>query len=256
MTDLFAKKLGLAAFPDALDSIFKACQEEYAAQGTFFLKEGYLLDLQAKCCPFPRSLEHLLAAARQAHTDSDVALYALFVCRAMEQRELFLRHLKLFDFPAEHPLLALLCFAPALLRLHKELTEKGLPDDVVRDSVEMFEVCAYLQEERTGIFGMGKRYFDHMQAYLSGRMLNVGRLRFEVLRIEDIYLLPACRGRGYGSEFLSFVEASYPEAILRLEVEEENEIALHTYQKNGFDTLPYMEMKKNDGSSPTSATKP
>lgn len=74
--------------------------------------------------------------------------------------------------------------------------------------------------------------------------------------IEDIYLLPTCRGRGYGSEFLSFVEARYPEAILRLEVEEENEIALHTYQKNGFDTLPYMEMKKNDGSSPTSATKP
>ena len=74
--------------------------------------------------------------------------------------------------------------------------------------------------------------------------------------IEDIYLLPVCRGRGYGSEFLSFVEASYPEAILRLEVEEENEIALHTYQKNGFDTLPYTEMKKNDGSSPTFATKP
>jgi GNAT superfamily N-acetyltransferase len=73
--------------------------------------------------------------------------------------------------------------------------------------------------------------------------------------IEDIYLLPSCRGRGYGGQFLSFVETRYPEAILRLEVEEENEIALHTYQKNGFDTLPYLEMKKNDGASPLPVTK-
>ena len=36
----------------------------------------------------------------------------------------------------------------------------------------------------------------------------------------------------------------YPEALLRLEVEEENERAIHTYKKCGFEVLPYMEMKK------------
>lgn len=62
--------------------------------------------------------------------------------------------------------------------------------------------------------------------------------------IEDVYLLPDCRGRGYGSQFLAFVEARYPSALLRLEVEEDNEVALRTYRKNGFGTLPYLEMVK------------
>ena len=62
--------------------------------------------------------------------------------------------------------------------------------------------------------------------------------------IEDIDIKPEYRGKGFGSEFLTFVEKSYPDAILRLEVEEENERAVHVYKKAGFGVLPYMEMKK------------
>lgn len=62
--------------------------------------------------------------------------------------------------------------------------------------------------------------------------------------IEDIYLKPEHCGKGAGSQFLSFVEQKYPNAILRLEVEKENERAVHVYRKNGFEVMPYMEMKK------------
>ena len=62
--------------------------------------------------------------------------------------------------------------------------------------------------------------------------------------IEDLYVRPEYRGEGVGSGFLRFMEERYPEAILRLEVEEENERAVHVYRKCGFDLLPYMEMKK------------
>ena len=41
--------------------------------------------------------------------------------------------------------------------------------------------------------------------------------------IEDLYFVPDYRGRGIGSRFFAFIEEKYPEAILRLEVEEENE---------------------------------
>ena len=62
--------------------------------------------------------------------------------------------------------------------------------------------------------------------------------------IEDLYLLPEYRGQGAGSRFFALLEKQYPGAILRLEVEEENTRAVGVYRKNGFDQLPYMEMKK------------
>ena len=62
--------------------------------------------------------------------------------------------------------------------------------------------------------------------------------------IEDLYIKAAFRGRGVGSRFLKFIEETYPDAVLRLEVEEENQVAVHVYEKAGFDVLPYMEMKK------------
>ena len=51
-------------------------------------------------------------------------------------------------------------------------------------------------------------------------------------------------GQIQGSLFLEFIEKKYPEAVLRLEVEEENGRAVKVYEKNGFNVLPYMEMKK------------
>ena len=62
--------------------------------------------------------------------------------------------------------------------------------------------------------------------------------------IEDLYIKEDFRGTGIGSLFLEFIGKKYPEAILRLEVEEENGRAVKTYEKNGFTVLPYMEMKK------------
>ena len=61
---------------------------------------------------------------------------------------------------------------------------------------------------------------------------------------EDLYIKEDFRGTGIGSLFLEFIEKKYPEAVLRLEVEEENGRAVKVYEKNGFNVLPYMEMKK------------
>ena len=62
--------------------------------------------------------------------------------------------------------------------------------------------------------------------------------------IEDLYLKPESRGLGLGSMFFEYLEKNYTDCIFRLEVEEENERAVHVYKKNGFTVLPYMEMKK------------
>ena len=61
---------------------------------------------------------------------------------------------------------------------------------------------------------------------------------------EDVYIKNGFRGRGFGSRFIEQVSRTYPNAILRLDVEEENERAIGVYKKAGFDFLPYQEMKK------------
>lgn len=62
--------------------------------------------------------------------------------------------------------------------------------------------------------------------------------------VEDLYVKEEYRGLGIGSRFLHFVAEQYPHALLRLEVEAENERAIQVYKKCGYDVLPYLEMKK------------
>ena len=61
--------------------------------------------------------------------------------------------------------------------------------------------------------------------------------------IEDLYIRPEYRGRGSGAALLRYLEGKYPDCVLRLEVEEENEHAVHVYRKEGFEMFPYAEMK-------------
>lgn len=62
--------------------------------------------------------------------------------------------------------------------------------------------------------------------------------------IEDLYLKEEYRGEGIGSKFFAYLEEKFPNTIMRLEVEEDNTRAMTVYKKNGYEILPYMEMKK------------
>ncbi len=62
--------------------------------------------------------------------------------------------------------------------------------------------------------------------------------------IEDIYIKPEYQGQGIGQNVLEYMANKYDNAVIRLEVEEENQRAVHVYEKSGFTVLPYMEMIK------------
>ena len=55
--------------------------------------------------------------------------------------------------------------------------------------------------------------------------------------IEELYLKPEHCEKGHGSAFLRFIKEKC------LEVEAENRRAVHVYRKNGFEEMPYVEMK-------------
>lgn len=64
------------------------------------------------------------------------------------------------------------------------------------------------------------------------------------IMLEDLYLKPKFRGFGIIPKFISKIEHEYQNSILKLEVENDNNHAIHVYQKSGFSKLPYIEMIK------------
>lgn len=190
MIDIFEKTLGVLPIPDEFAPVLAQAKEEYAREGVFFLQEEYILRLQQKTNAYPRLVSPLCLQARELAADADAALYTLFLYRAMQQRALFNAHLAHFDFPQKtHPLLAFFSFLPYIEELWDFLAEKGIPQDVAVATVQQFEACVYVFEERFDYLGMNKRYFDHMQGYVDRKFLNAGRLRYEIIEQHRLFVL-------------------------------------------------------------------
>ena len=62
--------------------------------------------------------------------------------------------------------------------------------------------------------------------------------------IEDIYVKPGYRGRGFGTDFLRFVSETYGPKVarIRLEAEPENEKAISVYKNAGYEVLGYTQL--------------
>ena len=63
--------------------------------------------------------------------------------------------------------------------------------------------------------------------------------------LEDLYLKPDFRGKKIIPQFIEYIKSQKENAILKLEVEQENSHALHVYKKQGFQECPYCEMIKH-----------
>lgn len=164
---------------------------EYQTNGAFFLEETYLQDMNDRLKLFPRTIDAICADAAAIRRDPEIARYALFVVRAMEQRNTFLKHLPLFTFPEEtYPFFPLLCLIPSIPGIYRFLKERNLPEDVIRSTLGQFEDCIFIYSLRFDRLGLNKRYFDWLQHYVDFQILNIGRLRFEIITLTDpIYLL-------------------------------------------------------------------
>ena len=191
MIDRFQKTLNVHEIPEQFRDIYENAQFEFKSSGAFLLKGDYIRTQADRTGAFPSVLPELIRDAERINADYDAALYTLFVYRAMENRELFLKNLSCFDFPSDrYFMMPLLCLLPTVGRLLDTLRQLNVPDDIAHATVMQYEDCVFIYQKRFDRLGLNKRYFDHLQTYVDCRMLNVGRLRFEKFTLKaPVYLL-------------------------------------------------------------------
>lgn len=70
--------------------------------------------------------------------------------------------------------------------------------------------------------------------------------------VDELYVVPAWRGRGVGSAFFERILADHPEAIaLDIEVSPENERAQGWYERRGFRPTRNLMLRRMRGSQPS-----
>ena len=93
----------------------------------------------------------------------------------------------------------------------------------------------YVLEDEDGIAG-----FAYLSEYYACEVGGVNMM------LEEIYIRPEARGKGYGTEFMRWMEKQFPEVRrFRLEVTESNGKAVRLYEELGYHFLGYRQMVKD-----------
>ncbi len=118
-----------------------------------------------------------------------------------------------------------------LVKSPTEVLEKAIDDCI--DDLPFVE--GYVFEDAHDLVGYGMVAKSYSTEY--GGMC---------LWIEDVYVVPSAQGKGYGSQFLHFIEEKYAGKVvrLRLEVTQENVDAIKLYERKGYSQMHYVEMSK------------
>lgn len=198
---MFIKNLGEDVFKKRFSDLYSRVKTECDADGVFFLSEDYIKAVQEKTDAYPRIISLLTEEAKRIEKDASAKEYALFIFRAMQDRELFLQNIKHFELPVEkYPLFAFLCLIPMIEKTYDTLYGMGIDGDIISATVKQYEDCVFIYERRFDRLGMNKRYFDWLQHYVDCEILNINRLRFEIHRLsEPVTILRELDG---GEDFL------------------------------------------------------
>ena len=176
--------------PDDLKKCYEDAKKEYSECGVFFLEKDYLIAANDEMGVYPRVLDLVLADAEKIKKDAEEALYALFIVRAMKFRKSFKENLSLFTFSEKYLFFPFICLIPSMKDTYNFLKGKNLPEDVIKNTMGQYEACVFIYEERFDRKGLNKRYFDWLQHYVDCEILNILRLRFEILTLsEPVYML-------------------------------------------------------------------
>lgn len=97
--DGFFRELGIRIPDRIFENVFKEAFAEYQKNGVFFLEDAYIRHVNTCENCLSNCLEEIIEAAGMLCSNETLAIYALFLHRAMELRKSFLEHIGTFEFP-------------------------------------------------------------------------------------------------------------------------------------------------------------
>lgn len=113
---------------------------------------------------------------------------------------------------------------------------------------EEYHIAVFEEMMRSDVYAEG--YLFEYEGTPAGYALLAKTFSHEagglVIWIEEIYVVPAFRGKGLGREFFTFLNRKYGSTAkrMRLETEPNNKRAEALYCSLGFDTLEYRQFYK------------
>ena len=224
INSFFISNCGEEIFDKYFSQIYREAITEYESSGVYFLSEEYIRAINDECNAYPRILESVIKEAERIRENRELSIYALFISKAMKNRRLYKENIKHFEVPVEeYPLFAFLCLLPAIKNTYLFLSEKGLDGDIVNATVRQYEECVFIYAKRFDRLGMNKRYFDWLQHYVDCEILNINRLRFEILPLtEPIRIV---RDKESGEDIILMEEGKFNSDGLYLDTPPEKDFA-------------------------------
>lgn len=113
---------------------------------------------------------------------------------------------------------------------------------------EEFHIAVFEEMMRSDAYAEG--YLFEYEGIPAGYALLAKTFSHEagglVIWIEEIYTMPAFRGKGLGREFFAFLDRKYGTSVgrMRLETEPDNKRAEAMYRSLGFNALEYKQFYK------------
>lgn len=130
---------------------------------------------------FPTQLQGLRDAARQVRANEVLSAFLALLCAALEDPTDRTNELREFQIPEQYPMLPALAVASMIPEMAARLSEKGVPEDILRGTaVEIDRSLIDFADRSNGALGMNALYLRWCLKFIDGKILNVGRLNFEM----------------------------------------------------------------------------
>ena len=186
----FIRQLGLDSMPAEFATNYSSVMEEFDSQGVPFLSDEYLDRLQTEFALFPNKFSFVKEEAKRIREDDLLARYSLLLKHMLADKD----PLTMIKFPEEPSFedttrmidlemagfFAELAFIPQMV---DALRAKCVPEHIICQTLNCFETGIIVCNNCFDRDGYEiNRSFWWNQHYISGRIINVGVLYYEIRR--------------------------------------------------------------------------